>query len=324
MKTIRTMLAGILLGTALASALQAQPILNRVEQLLREQLDTVRSATGARPAAEPGYLGLFADDRQEEGRGVRVTSVVVGGPAARGGLQPGDLITTINGQAITGPDDIARVLDGKAPGAVLTISINRAGTVSEQTVTLGRRGDTQPNGPVREDLPSPLPGPADAAAPQGRRLGIRTVPVTAEAQQANRLQDASGAAVVAVSDNSPAARAGIPVGAVITAIDGSKVDTPETLAAAMRRTNANSVEVAYVFQGQDARARVSFVSAALPTDAPKLELRGRPVAAAEPEKAGGPDLIPGSDERTAALEARVRELELKVEKLEAALARDSK
>src|SRR3954469_20785177 len=81
-----------------------QPTVNRVEQSLREQLG---AATDPSAKAEPGFLGLIADDRQEEGRGVRVMDVMPQGPAAKAGLKAGDLITGINSREIKTMDDMA-------------------------------------------------------------------------------------------------------------------------------------------------------------------------------------------------------------------------
>ena len=59
---------------------------------------------------EPGYLGIVADDRQEQGKGVRILDVVEGGPAAQGGLTKNDLITAIDTTPIRSMDEMARIL----------------------------------------------------------------------------------------------------------------------------------------------------------------------------------------------------------------------
>jgi S1-C subfamily serine protease len=44
--------------------------------------------------------------------GVRVVEVQSGSPAMAGGLEPGDVIVGLDAEAVTGIDDIARILDG--------------------------------------------------------------------------------------------------------------------------------------------------------------------------------------------------------------------
>jgi len=56
---------------------------------------------------------------------VEVASVEKNGPANRAGLLPGDLIICINGTAITGVDDIHRILSGLPEGPTLSITLLR-------------------------------------------------------------------------------------------------------------------------------------------------------------------------------------------------------
>ena len=157
MKTTSIALSCTIWAVVLSSQLPAQPILNRVEQLLRQQLAAPRNPA-PNPTSEPGYLGLIADDQQEQGRGVRVTNVVPGGPAAQGGLQTGDLITALNGQPVRTMDDMGPVLERMSVGTQLTISIDRAGTLRQQQVTLGRR------------TPAPTPSTIASSRTWSRRI----------------------------------------------------------------------------------------------------------------------------------------------------------
>ena len=70
--------------------------------------------------------------------GIEVASVVAGGPAAGGGLQPGDVIVALDGQAVTHLPDLFVGLRARAPGDRLEVTVARAGGGSETvTVTLG-------------------------------------------------------------------------------------------------------------------------------------------------------------------------------------------
>ncbi len=321
---------GILWAIVLAASSPAQPILNRVEQLLRNQV-------GAQPAAaapadgvsEPGYLGVIADDAGDGGAGVRVVSVTAGSPAAESGLLGGDLITAIDGQPIRGMDDMSRALGQKAMGTKLTITLNRAGVERSLAATLGPRPGSRLLAQPVESVPEQIVQPAPAAGPSGPRLGIRTLPLSEDVRQLNRLPDGRGAMVISVTPGSPAEQAGVPLGAVITAVDNQAVDTPQTLARAILQAGAD-VELTYVERGQQIRKRVALAAGAIvadvpKADAPKLELRGRPVdqgAKPQPSEVSPPAAADEATSPIAALEARIQELESRIQKLEAAAARE--
>jgi len=321
-------LASAFWALVLSNTSSAQPILNRVEQLLRQQLAAPRNPA-ANPAVtgnEPGYLGLIGDDRQEQGRGVRITNVVPGGPAAQGGLQTGDLITAINAQPIRSMDDMGPVMEKMLVGAQLTITVDRGGAQREQQVTLGRRALSPASNVAPEIVPSPKPTPSPAAAPVGPKLGIRTSPVTEDARAKNGLSNTQGAVVVSVAAGSNAERAGVPIGAVITAVNNRPVGTPDELAAAVRRAGSGAVVLTYFAEGKQIHKQVPLSGPTLAGEGPQLELRGRPVAASPEEDPVARQVDPpqaepqDTDARVSDLQERVRQLEDRLEKLEAAAA----
>ncbi len=69
--------------------------------------------------------------------GLYVTSVVPGGPAASAGLQPGDVITKVDGQPATDALQLALLTLKKAPGQTVAVTYERSGTTKQTTVTLG-------------------------------------------------------------------------------------------------------------------------------------------------------------------------------------------
>lgn len=318
MKRTSLALALILCSVVLTADVSAQPILNRVEQLLRNQAASAKSAEPGE-AAEPGYLGVIADDRQEGGRGVRVLEVVPDGPAAKGGLRQGDLITAINGQSVRVMDDMASAVERASAGAKLTIMIDRGGAPRQQEVTLGRRPASQPIGKIPESLPEPNAPAASTTAP-GPRLGVRSLPVSEEVQRQNNLSTSDGAMIISVTVGSPADRAGIPLGAVITAVDGKAIQGPSDLSNAIR-TSGDDLELTFVLRGQEVRKSVSLAASAPSLDAPKLELRGRPLSQPAP---GQSEPSEEASATVAELQARIRTLEERLEKLEAALSGERK
>jgi S1-C subfamily serine protease len=71
--------------------------------------------------------------------GVGIAAVTPGGPAAKAGLRPGDVITAINGTPTPDAETLAAVLAGMRPGQQVSVSVTRSdGAVAKVTVTLGQ------------------------------------------------------------------------------------------------------------------------------------------------------------------------------------------
>jgi S1-C subfamily serine protease len=70
---------------------------------------------------------------------VRVHEAVSDGPAARAGVKPGDIIVAINGEPVTGLDDIARLLDHTWIGRRATLSVLRTGGRTELEIVADER-----------------------------------------------------------------------------------------------------------------------------------------------------------------------------------------
>jgi hypothetical protein len=73
------------------------------------------------------------------GRGVRLADVTTGSPAARDGLRPGDIITSIDGAAIDSLQTFARLLRTLSPGQRLQVVYLRDGREARATVTVAVR-----------------------------------------------------------------------------------------------------------------------------------------------------------------------------------------
>ncbi len=69
--------------------------------------------------------------------GLLVRDVAEDGPGARAGVEQGDLIIGVNGDAITGIDDLYELLDRSSPGATLELELVRGMDERKVEVTLG-------------------------------------------------------------------------------------------------------------------------------------------------------------------------------------------
>jgi putative serine protease PepD len=87
------------------------------------------------------YLGVQTTAPTAPGvpSGAEVSSVVTGGPADRAGIEQGDVITEIDGQRVSGPDDVARIVNTHKPGDNIDVHIDRSGQGMTLGVTLSNR-----------------------------------------------------------------------------------------------------------------------------------------------------------------------------------------
>jgi len=104
----------------------------------------VIDALGSRGRIARGYLGLAMQgiDLPETlggGSGVIALGVAPNGPAERGGLIVGDILTTLAGRRISDSDDIAAVLDASSVGSQTVVGVLRGGKPLDLTVTIGER-----------------------------------------------------------------------------------------------------------------------------------------------------------------------------------------
>jgi len=143
-------------------------------------------------------------------KGVLIGAVEPNSPAGQAGLKAGDVVTAVDGRAITQPRDLAEAVGREKPGAGVTLALFRDGKPVEQKVTLGQSPDT------REAR-------AEEAAPKGG-LGLTLAP---------RGRDGEGVVVAQVKPDSVAAEQGLQPGDVILRAGDRVVKAPRDVAEAV-------------------------------------------------------------------------------------------
>ena len=95
-------------------------------------------------AAQGGYLGVALAPPQEEGQPGAVVQEVQPRTAAQFlGLQPGDVVLSVDGQAVGSPAALAQLVSARLPGAVVDLEVRRA----EETITLSGLLGRRPGAP---------------------------------------------------------------------------------------------------------------------------------------------------------------------------------
>jgi serine protease Do len=194
------------------------------------------------------WLGVSVEEETERAQGgARVLAVVPGSPAEGTGLREGDVIVSVDGKSIYGPQGLTRALGSHEPGQSVEIGIVRDGDSQALTVDLGERPATthffhpfedlewdheelgqhlEDAGRELERLRIEAPSGWAGAYRLGHRprLGVRLVEVTPELREHLGGQPDAGVLVSQVMKGMPAEMAGIRVGDLIEAVDGQSIE----------------------------------------------------------------------------------------------------
>ncbi len=169
-------------------------------------------------------------------RGALVGSVEDDGPAAKGGVKPGDIILSANGRSIERSSELPAVIAGIRPGTDAQLEVWRDRGVRKLNVKVVELKENAEKVATR----------GNDAAPESDRLGLAVRELSpAEQRQAG----ASGSLVVENADG-PAAEAGVQPGDVILGVNGRTVKTLRDLKDA---TGKAGKTVALLIEREDAQ-----------------------------------------------------------------------
>jgi C-terminal processing protease CtpA/Prc len=318
----------LLMAVACASVALAQTRATAARAAQQQQEEGVRAFSMV--VADGNFLGVYTEtvtgenmsryNLSGEPRGVVVTQVVENSPAARAGLQKGDVIVRFDGEAVTSTQKLSRLINESAPGHTARLTFARGGGEREATVTLGKRdlaagarqglmfkdGElfrwddgqwkkqteeearkqreewqkhseewkkqseewkkhseelSKQLGRLQQQLPqgaSPLVGQQLReqlekmqvegqrgnylfALGAGRRIGVTTTQLTDQLADYFGTSRDGGVLVTSVVENSPAAKAGLKAGDVVTEVDGERVKNAGDLTRLVSRKEEGDV-----------------------------------------------------------------------------------
>ena len=178
------------------------------------------------------YLGIVPQDvtpaiakafGAQEGRGPLVGDVSADSPAARAGLQKGDIILEVNGKPVAGSNDLRMSISMMKPETHVDLKVFRDGRQRDLPVTLAE-----------------LPTEEASARPNGDShgsalSGVSVADVTPQtAHQLGLPGSATGVVVTGISPSSPAVDAGLQRGDVIQEVNRQPVKNTSDFERAMR------------------------------------------------------------------------------------------
>jgi serine protease Do len=170
----------------------------------------------------------------KKAEGALVAEPQANGPAAKAGIESGDVITAVNGETVKDARELARTIGGLAPGNTVKLNVLHKGEDKVVSLTLGQLPNTLEAKADNDDN-----GSSSARGTAVPKLGLTVAPA--------KSVDGAGKDGVVVTDVDPksaAAERGFKEGDVILEVAGKSVanagDVREAINAA-RTDNKNSV-----------------------------------------------------------------------------------
>ncbi len=178
---------------------------------------------------ERGWLGVHIQPIDElaaqslgldKQRGALVSDVVEDSPAERAGIRMGDVILSMDGEELKTPKDLSKQVAQTQAGSRSTLKIMRQGKRQDLKVTISQLPTTEAEIAQVEDHQEK--GTA--------KLGIYLSSLTPEARKHFGIKkNTDGVLVTDIEPNSPAARAGIRPGDIISMIGQDAVNSPNSV-----------------------------------------------------------------------------------------------
>ena len=194
-----------------------------------------------------GWLGVAIQELTEEladsfgmqsNQGALIAGVDPNGPAAKGGLEAGDVITRFNGKAIESSSDLPRVVANTKPGQQVPIEIVRKGKPKTLRFAIGEM-------PTEGD--EIAIGKSEPKEANANKLGLTLKPLTEN--QKKKLNGRNGLLVIA-SEGS-AAKAGIRRGDVILGLNNSETQSVERFNEQINRVKPGKTIAVLVYRSGD-------------------------------------------------------------------------
>ncbi len=197
----------------------------RVVAELRENGHVARGWLGVNiQAVTPELATALGLERPE---GVLVAEVLANGPASQTDLRAGDVILRANGKPLGDYKDLPKLVAATKAGSPMSLEIQRDGKPRQVTVTVGEM-------PGEEQVAAL--GHAGEQAAEQPHLGLYLAPLTPELRLQRGLgADRTGVLVARVEPDSPAARAGIEPGSLISMVGAQPVTSPDQVMSAVRK-----------------------------------------------------------------------------------------
>jgi serine protease Do len=156
-------------------------------------------------------------------RGALVAGVSENGPAAKAGVQSGDVIVKFDGSDIREMRDLPRVVADTAVGKAVEMVVVRKGKEVKLQISLGRLEDSEKPQPA-----AAKPSTSDPRSATKRLLGLELSTLSDDMRKKFKVKEnVKGVLIVSLESNSPLADQRVRPGDVIVEVTGEAVGSPD-------------------------------------------------------------------------------------------------
>lgn len=245
--------------------------------------DRVEGADFAFLLNERSFLGVETEDIKRdnmsryglsEPRGVGIRNVLKDSPAERAGLKTNDVILKFDGERVGSARKLQRLVGETAPEHGVKLTISRGGSEQEVAVTIGENRFTMPHvatmqfpggdgwrGEFEKMQPfeKMLPGAQSFTMAFGssRRIGATISTLTKQLGDYFGVTQGGGLLVSSVTADSPAAKAGLRAGDVITEVEGERIEKVGDFFRAMNKKKEGDVALTVIRDKRPLSLRVT-------------------------------------------------------------------
>jgi serine protease Do len=191
------------------------PTVKMVVAQLKDKGMVTRAWLGVQ--VQPVTAGIAESLGLKKAAGALVDEAKADTPAAKAGIEAGDVITAVNGNAIKDSRALAREISGITPGSSVKLDILRKGESKTINVTLA----TMPNEAQKQANTGEPQNGSERGVPH---LGLSVAPAADVAGAGNK-----GVVITGIDADGPAAEHGLQSGDVILDVGGNSVGTAADL-----------------------------------------------------------------------------------------------
>ncbi len=203
-----------------------------------------------------GYLGVMVRNIDQEMQeafdlpsrdGAFIEQVVADHAGAKGGLEPGDVVTSVNGTAISTTRELIDLVSAQPPGAKVTLDVIRKGKRTVVNVVLEERES-------QADATTPVES-EEVADQLSERVGVSVAELTDRSRQMYGVErDVEGVVITRVKSVSPAAEEGLSRGDVISQALGEPVTSVDDLERLVGEVDEGGLLRLYVYRPRTDRS----------------------------------------------------------------------
>jgi serine protease Do len=186
-------------------------------------------------------------------KGALIQQVMPKTPAEKAGLEPGDVVTSLDGKAIESSSALSRAVAQVPPGQSVKLGLVRKGAARTVSLTVAQRPEDE-SAIGQEDWNE---GEVSGEGSKAPKLGFKVAPVTPEvARQLQLPPDLKGVVVTDLVEGGPAEQAGVARGDVVLELNQKPVARSSDLAAIVGKMKDGEMALLRIRRG----ARTSFVA----------------------------------------------------------------